>query len=82
MVLNSIFINKLKTIISYILAIITIIVFIAFVALRQTSDFSFAPFIDFKSLIYKGILNTILISIISLLGSMILGFILYLLQIS
>ena len=80
--LNFIFMNKLKTITSYRLAIITIIAFIAFVALRQTSDFSFAPFVDYKSLIYKGILNTIFVSIISLLGSMILGFILYLLQIS
>ena len=80
MVSNSLSLNKLKTIISYILAIMTIIAFMVFVALRQTDDFSFAPFAPYRNVILNGIKNTILVSLISLLGSMILGFILYLLQ--
>jgi polar amino acid transport system permease protein len=80
--LNSILTNKVKTLIAYILAILTILAFIAFVVMRQESDFSFAPFVDYRTLIVKGIGNTILVSLISLLGSMVLGFLLYLLQIS
>jgi len=72
--------NRFKTYLSYILAILTIIAFIAFVILRQTSDFSFAPFAPYRPLIIDGIINTIIVSIIALLGSSILGFILYLLQ--
>jgi len=72
--------NKLKNYIAYALAILTILAFVVFVALRQTSNFSLAPFIDYSALIIKGIQNTIVVSIIALFGSMVLGFILYLLQ--
>ncbi len=72
--------NKFRTFIAYLLAILTIIGFITFVALRQESDFSFAPFIDYRTMIWRGIRNTILVSIISLFGSMIIGFVFYLMQ--
>jgi polar amino acid transport system permease protein len=80
--LNSISRNKLKNLIAYFFAILTILGFIAFIVVRQTSDFSFAPFIDYRFLIFDGIKNTVLVSLISLVGSMFLGFILYLLQAS
>lgn len=80
--MNSISRNKLKNLIAYFFAILTILGFIAFIVVRQTSDFSFAPFIDYRFLIFDGIKNTVLVSLISLVGSMFLGFILYLLQAS
>ena len=71
-----------KSLMAYILAILTIVGFIVWVVNRQTSDFSFAPFVDYRRLIIKGVGNTILMSFISLIGSMVLGFIFYLLQAS
>jgi len=71
--------NKLA---SYILAILTIAAFVAFVILRQTSDFSLASFEPYRGLISEGIRNTIYVSLISLFGSLILGFIFYLFSIS
>lgn len=72
--------EKLKTFISYILAIATFIAFIVFVALRQKSAFAFERYINYRNLIASGFFNTIFVSILSLIGSMILGFIFYLLQ--
>ncbi|MDT8336972.1 MAG: amino acid ABC transporter permease [Candidatus Izemoplasmatales bacterium] len=74
--------NKLKTLIAYFFAVLTIIAFIAYIAFKQASDFSFEPFYIYRFLIVDGIKNTILVSLISLVGSLVLGFILYLLQIS
>jgi polar amino acid transport system permease protein len=67
---------------SYILAAFTVIAFIVFVVLRQTSDFSLVSFIDYREMISEGVFNTILVSILSLLGSLVLGFIFYLFSIS
>ncbi len=78
--LNSTQKNKLNNIISYTLAILTVLAFMVFIVLRQATDFSFAPYSEYTSLISKGFLNTIIVSIISLLGSLVLGFILYLLS--
>lgn len=78
--MNSILTDKVKTVISYIFAILTVLAFLLYVVLKQTSDFSFAPFNDYGFLIRTGIINTILVSIISLVGSMILGFLLYILS--
>jgi len=80
--LNSILTNKTKTIISYIFAILTVVAFIVFIILRQTSDFSFLPFKGYEKLIARGVRNTIYVSVLSLIGSLILGFIFYLLSIS
>jgi polar amino acid transport system permease protein len=77
---NSISMNNLKNYLAYLFAILTVLAFIAFVIIRQTSDFSFAPFIDYRFMIWQGIKNTILVSIISLFGSMIIGFLFYLMQ--
>ena len=74
--------NKFKTALSYFLAILTILLFVLFILYRQDSSFSFEPFYPYSNLILEGILNTILVSLIALVGSMILGFILYILQIS
>lgn len=74
--------NKFKTALSYFLAILTIMLFVLFILYRQDSSFSFEPFYPYSNLILEGILNTILVSLIALVGSMILGFILYILQIS
>ena len=80
MVLNSTSTNKFNNIIWYSLAILTVLGFVVFIVLRQTTDFSFIVYKDYSKLIQTGIINTILISVISLLGSMILGFIFYLLS--
>lgn len=82
MVLNSISTNRIKTLLSYVLAVLTVLAFVIFVVLRQTSDFSFLDYKEYSNLITEGIKNTIIVSLISLLGSMILGFIFYLLSIS
>ncbi len=72
----------MSKILSYALAILTIAAFVAIVILRQATDFTLDPFAPYQSLITDGILNTIYVSIISLLGSLVLGFVLYLLSIS
>lgn len=72
----------MNKIIAYILAILTVASFILFVVLRQTTDFSITQFFDYREMIIEGILNTILVSLLSLLGSLVLGFIFYLFSIS
>ena len=72
----------MNKVVAYILAILTIAAFVAIVILRQTSDFSLASFASYQSLISQGVINTIKVSIISLLGSLVLGFLFYLLSIS
>lgn len=68
--------------VAYFGAIFTILLFILFIVLRQTSSFHLDVYNDYSSLIFEGFINTIIISLISLLGSLILGFIFYLLSIS
>lgn len=68
--------------ISYLLAILTVAAFVLFVVLKQTSSFSFSSFIPYQNMISEAILNTIIVSILSLLGSLIIGFIFYLFSIS
>ncbi len=79
MVSNSTLTSK---IINYTLAILTIVGFLLFVVFRQTSEFSFSPLSTYKAIIVEGFFNTIKISILSLLGSLLLGFVLFLLSIS
>jgi len=67
---------------SYILALFTILVFVLFIIMRQTTDFSFAQYKEFQSQIITGMFNTILVSFITLIGSMIFGFIFYLMSIA
>lgn len=65
---------------SYIAAILTIVAFIVFVVLRQTSKFNIEAYKSYSYLISTGLLNTILVSVISLFGSLLMGFIFYLLS--
>ncbi|MDA3932444.1 MAG: ABC transporter permease subunit [Tenericutes bacterium] len=78
--MNSILTNKTKTFLSYILAILTVVAFVLFVAYRQTSELRFEAYLPYDKLILNGIINTIFVSVLALIGSMILGFIFYLLQ--
>jgi len=73
--------NK-KNILAYVLALFTILAFIAFIVLRQTEAFTLSVFSDYRNLILTGLLNTLIVSFISLLGSLVLGFVFYLLSIS
>lgn len=67
---------------SYGAALLTIAAFIVFVVLRQTSRFNISAFSDYGYLIGLGIRNTIIVSLIALLGSLVMGFVFYLLSIS
>jgi len=65
-----------------VLAVLTVATFVLFVVLRQTSSFSFSSFIPYQDMISEAILNTIIVSVLSLFGSLIIGFIFYLFSIS
>ena len=66
----------------YTLAGLTVAILIAAVVYFQPSRFTLFPFEDYRSLIVDGIVGTIVVSIISLIGSLVLGFIFYLLSVS
>jgi len=68
--------------ISFLGAVLTILLFIFFIILRQTSSFHMDAYSLYTGLIFEGFLNTILVSFLSLLGSLVLGFVFYLLSIS
>ena len=68
--------------ISYLLAILTFVLFIAIIVTRQVDNFSLEALIPFSSILTDAMLNTIFVSLFSLLGSLILGFIFYLFSIS
>lgn len=76
--------NNLRKVIAYTLAILTVLAFVVFIVMRQTSDFSFGPYNEpvVRARILNAFKNTIIVSVISLVGSMILGFIFYLFTIS
>jgi len=74
--------TRTNKVLPYTLAGLTVAAFVATVVFLQTSDFSLASFSDYRSLIIDGIWGTILVSIISLVGSLILGFVFYLFSIS
>jgi len=67
---------------SYLTSILLFIAFAVFIALRQTNPLNFESVRTYESLIFKGFINTILISFIALFGSVILGFFVYILQAS
>lgn len=67
---------------AYALAILTVLALIFFVVTQQVDNFSLASFKPYQSLIASAIGNTILVSMVALLGSLILGFIFYLFSIS
>ncbi|MDR4969191.1 MAG: ABC transporter permease subunit [Acholeplasmataceae bacterium] len=68
--------------VAYVLAILTILSLVVFIITRQDEPFTLSSFRVYQSLITTGIGNTIIVSIVSLLGSLVLGFIFYLFSIS
>jgi polar amino acid transport system permease protein len=73
----------MKKVFYYILAILTFLSLITYVILARDANFALGPLIgDYGNLIRTGFINTIYVSIITLIGSLILGFVLYLLSIS
>jgi polar amino acid transport system permease protein len=72
----------MSKIIAYIFAIITVLALVLFVVSRQVENFSLGAFTPYQNMISQGIINTIIVSLVSLFGSLILGFILYLFSIS
>jgi polar amino acid transport system permease protein len=67
---------------AYIFAILTVIIFLVTIVRVQTDDFTLVAYTPYKQIILQGILGTIFVSIISLLGSLVIGFLFYLLSIS
>lgn len=67
---------------AYFLAILTVLALVVFVIFQQEDNFSLASFKPYQNLIASAIGNTILVSLVALLGSLILGFIFYLFSIS
>jgi polar amino acid transport system permease protein len=68
--------------IAYALAITTVAAFAAFVVLRQQSGFQLEVLAPYQNLILEGVFNTIIVSIVTLMGSLVVGFLFYLLSIS
>jgi hypothetical protein len=62
----------MRKIISYVLAIMTVGAFVLFVVLKQTSSFSISSFIPYQNMISEAILNTIIVSILSLVGQVLI----------
>jgi len=68
---------------NYLLAIATFLSLILYVIFVRDAEFTIFPLItDYGNLIIRGLSNTLYVSLIALLGSLVLGFILYLLSIS
>ena len=67
---------------SYGFAFLTFAAFAAFVVLRQQTPFRPELLEGYEMMIAEGFINTVIISIVSLFGSVILGFIFYLLSVS
>lgn len=72
----------MNKVVAYFLALLTVIAFIVFIVLRQSGAFNLLAYAEYESLILTGLLNTILVSMGALFGSLILGFIFYLFSIS
>ncbi len=73
----------MKKLFNYSLAIGTFVAIILFVIYSRDANFTLTPlFEDYGSLIFSGLLNSLYVSMITLVGSLILGFIFYLLSIS
>jgi polar amino acid transport system permease protein len=73
----------MKKVLNLTLAIIFFVVLIVYVIFVRDADFTLAPlYEDYGGLIFQGLLNTLYVSVVSLLGSLLLGFIMYLLSIS
>ena len=68
---------------AYLLALITFVGFLVFVIASRDSAFDIGKLVgDYGNLIFRGFLNTIWISILTLIGSLFVGFLLYVLSLS
>ncbi|XMB86696.1 amino acid ABC transporter permease [Mycoplasmatota bacterium WC44] len=68
-------------ILNYILALITFGAFILLIAfLADTDNFQMQLLVNYRGLIIKGFMNTLIVSFLSLILSIVLGFILYIMQ--
>jgi polar amino acid transport system permease protein len=65
---------------AYTLAVATFVLFGLFVVLRQTQSFNLEALVPYRENILKGFQRTIRVSVVALVGSMTLGFLLYLLS--
>jgi polar amino acid transport system permease protein len=75
--------TRLRNYISYGLVFLTFFAFIAFIITRRTSEFQLYLITDtYGPLIVDGFINTVFVSLIALFGSMILGFLFYLMTIT
>ena len=73
----------MKKFINYVLAISIFLTLIIYVIFARDAGFTLAPlYEDYVGLIFQGLLNTLYVSFISLFGSLIFGFFMYLLFIS
>ena len=73
----------MKKVINYLLAISLFVALIAYVILVRDANFTLEPFYeDYGGLLFQGLLNTLYVSIIALLGSLIEGLIMYFMSIS
>ncbi|MFZ9703744.1 MAG: amino acid ABC transporter permease [Bacilli bacterium] len=73
----------MKKLFNYLLAITTFLVLILYVIFVRDANFTIAPLIgDYGQLIINGFFTSIYVSLITLFGSLVLGFIFYLLSIS
>jgi polar amino acid transport system permease protein len=73
----------MKKVINYTIAISLFVALIVYVILVRDANFTLEPlYEDYWRLLFQGFLNTLYVSFIALLGSLILGFIIYLMSIS
>lgn len=73
----------MKKVINYTIAISLFVALIVYVILVRNASFTLEPlYEDYGGLLFQGFLNTLYVSFIALLGSLIIGFIMYLMSIS
>lgn len=73
----------MKKVINYTIAISLFVALIVYVILVRDANFTLEPlYEDYGGLLFQGFLNTLYVSFIALLGSLIIGFIMYLMSIS
>lgn len=74
--------TKSSSLWAYLLALAVFVLFAWFVVIRQARPFDLSPLGNYQDRIMGGFLQTLWISFVSLLGSLVLGFLFYLLSVS
>jgi polar amino acid transport system permease protein len=73
----------MKKVINYTIAISLFVALIVYVILVRNANFTLEPlYEDYGGLLFQGFLNTLYVSFIALIGSLTLGFVMYLMSIS